>query len=111
MSCGRWCRGSWAAASTRTSSSCCSCAGRRTSSPGERPVADAGLGHERAGEGAHGRLVPYAVVDTETHTFVRAWPAETSPQVSPVDPFTRADHSGDLLVAEMDRIGVDVAIV
>lgn len=51
------------------------------------------------------------VVDTETHVFVRAWPAETSPQMSLVDPFTRTEHSGALLVAEMDRAGVDQAIV
>jgi Amidohydrolase len=70
-----------------------------------------GLGHQSVG--AHGarRLVGYPVVDTETHTFVRCWPIETSPQVSAVEPFTRTEHSGALLVAEMDRAGVDVAIL
>jgi predicted TIM-barrel fold metal-dependent hydrolase len=51
------------------------------------------------------------VVDTETHVFVRCWPSATSPQASPVDPFTRTEHSGELLVAEMDRVGVDLAIL
>jgi predicted TIM-barrel fold metal-dependent hydrolase len=31
--------------------------------------------------------------------------------MSPVDPFTRGEHSGELLVAEMDRVGVDLAIL
>ena len=57
------------------------------------------------------RLFDHTVVDTETHVFVRAWPIETSPHMSLTDPFTRAEHSGALLVAEMDRAGVDVAIV
>jgi predicted TIM-barrel fold metal-dependent hydrolase len=70
-----------------------------------------GIGHEIASARSFGRLVPYAVVDTETHVFVRCWPIETSPQMSAVDPFTRAEHSGALLVAEMDRVGVDLAIL
>jgi predicted TIM-barrel fold metal-dependent hydrolase len=57
------------------------------------------------------RIAPPPVVDTETHVFLRAWPLETSPQSSPVDPYTRTDHSGALLVAEMDRAGVDAAIL
>jgi predicted TIM-barrel fold metal-dependent hydrolase len=57
------------------------------------------------------RLVEHPVVDTETHVFVRCWPIETSPQMSLTDPFTRTEHSGALLVAEMDRAGVDVAIL
>ncbi len=57
------------------------------------------------------RIAEYPVVDTETHVFVRAWPIDTSPNMSPVDPFTRTEHSGALLVAEMDRAGVDTAIL
>jgi predicted TIM-barrel fold metal-dependent hydrolase len=68
-------------------------------------------GHEIASAGSHGRLVDYLVVDTETHTFVRCWPIETNPQMSAVDPFTRAEHSGETLLAEMDRVGVDIAIL
>ena len=56
-------------------------------------------------------IVDFPVVDTETHVFVRAWPIETSPHMSPVDPFTRTEHSGELLVAELDRAGVDAAVV
>jgi hypothetical protein len=70
-----------------------------------------GIGHEIASAASHGRLVECPVMDTETHTFLRCWPAETSPQASLVDPFTRAPHTGDVLLAEMDRIGVDAAIV
>lgn len=68
-------------------------------------------GHEIASALTFGRLVDYPVVDTETHVFVRCWPIETSSQMSAVDPFTRAEHSGSLLVAEMDRVGVDLAIL
>jgi hypothetical protein len=57
------------------------------------------------------RLVDHPVVDSETHVFLRCWPIETSPQMSLTDPFTRTEHSGALLVAEMDRVGVDVAIL
>jgi predicted TIM-barrel fold metal-dependent hydrolase len=69
------------------------------------------VGHEIASAATFGRLCNHAVVDTETHVFVRCWPIETSPQMSLVDPFTRAEHSGALLVAEMNRVGVDVAIL
>ena len=58
-----------------------------------------------------GPIVDFPVVDTETHVFVRAWPIETSPHMSPVDPFTRTEHSGELLVAELDRAGVGSAVV
>jgi predicted TIM-barrel fold metal-dependent hydrolase len=51
------------------------------------------------------------VVDTETHVFVRSWPIETSPHMSQVDPFTRTEHSGALLVAELDRAGVETAVL
>ena len=69
------------------------------------------LGHEIASAETFGRLVDYPVVDTETHVFVRCWPIETNPQMSAVDPFTRAEHSGAVLAAEMERCGVDVAIL
>ncbi len=68
-------------------------------------------GHEIASAATAGRLVDYPVVDTETHTFVRCWPLETNPQMSAVDPFTRAEYSGAVLVAEMERAGVDLAIL
>jgi predicted TIM-barrel fold metal-dependent hydrolase len=58
-----------------------------------------------------GRIADCPVVDTETHVFVRSWPIETNPHFSPVDPFTRTAHSGELLVAELDRAGVDRAIL
>jgi hypothetical protein len=69
------------------------------------------VGHEIASALTFGRLVDYPVVDTETHVFVRCWPNTTTAHASPVDPFTRTEHSGELLVAEMDRVGVDVSIV
>jgi predicted TIM-barrel fold metal-dependent hydrolase len=80
------------------------------------PVDDAGQADETADADTADadtvvRLVPYPVVDTETHLFVRCWPAETNVNVSRVDPFTRTEHAGDLLIAEMDRVGVDVAVV
>ena len=56
-------------------------------------------------------VVDSPVVDTETHVFVRSWPIETNPHMSAVDPFTRAEHSGELLVAELDRAGIDAAIL
>ena len=65
------------------------------------------LGHELASGPAEGRIVDYPVVDTETHLILRCWPIETSPQMSPIDAITRTDHPGSLLVAEMDRSGVD----
>ena len=68
-------------------------------------------GHEIASAASYGRLFDSAIVDTETHTFVRCWPIETNPQMSAVDPFTRAEHSGKTLLAEMDRVGVEVAIL
>jgi hypothetical protein len=61
----------------------------------------------RAPEGTN----DYSVIDTETHTFLRCWPIESSPQASLVDPFTRTAFGGDVLIAEMDRAGVDVALV
>ena len=58
-----------------------------------------------------GPIADCPVVDTETHVFVRSWPIDTNPHMSPVDPFTRTEHSGSLLVAELERAGVDRAIV
>ena len=49
-----------------------------------------------------GPIADCPVVDTETHVFVRSWPIDTNPHMSPVDPFTRTEHSGSLLVAELD---------
>jgi Amidohydrolase len=63
------------------------------------------------GESGAGPIAAVPVVDTETHVFVRSWPIETSPHMSPVDPFTRTEHSGELLVAELDRAGVAAAIL
>jgi hypothetical protein len=57
------------------------------------------------------RIADCPVVDTETHVFVRSWPIETNPHLSPVEPYTRTEHSGELLVAELDRAGVDAAIL
>ena len=59
----------------------------------------------------HERVVRHPIVDTETHVFVRAWPLATNPHMSAVDPYTRTEHSGALLVAELDRAHVDHAIV
>jgi predicted TIM-barrel fold metal-dependent hydrolase len=51
------------------------------------------------------------VIDSETHVIFRAWPIETNPGRSRVERFTWHEHSGDLLVDEMDRAGVDRAIL
>lgn len=67
--------------------------------------------YDLAAAGPTDRLFDSPVVDTETHVFVRCWPIETSPQVSEVEPVTRTDHPGSLLVAEMDRVGVEAAIL
>ena len=67
--------------------------------------------YDLAATGPPDRLFNAPVIDTETHVFVRCWPIETSPQVSEVEPVTRTDHPGSLLVAEMDRVGVEAAIL
>ena len=51
------------------------------------------------------------VIDSETHVIFRAWPIETNPGRSRVEPFTWHEHSGDLLVDEMNRAGVDRSIL
>jgi predicted TIM-barrel fold metal-dependent hydrolase len=69
-------------------------------------------GHYAAASDRATRLVDGPVVDTETHVFMRAWPVDTSTNgVTAVEPYSRTEHSGDLLVAEMDRAGVDLAIL
>jgi len=51
------------------------------------------------------------VIDSETHVIFRAWPIETNPQRSRTEGFTWHEHSGDLLVDEMARAGVDRTIL
>jgi len=51
------------------------------------------------------------VIDSETHVIFRAWPIETNPARSRVERFTWHEHSGDLLVDEMRRAGVDRSIL
>ena len=51
------------------------------------------------------------VIDSETHVIERLMPIETNPEMSPTRRFTWHPHSGDLLVAEMDRAGVDKVIM
>jgi predicted TIM-barrel fold metal-dependent hydrolase len=51
------------------------------------------------------------VIDSETHVIFRAWPIETNPTRSRVERFTWHEHSGDLLVDEMKRAGVDRSIL
>src|SRR3990170_8282874 len=47
------------------------------------------------------------IIDTETHVFHRLLPTETNPEVSLVHRYSWHAYTGDLLVAEMDRAGVD----
>jgi predicted TIM-barrel fold metal-dependent hydrolase len=51
------------------------------------------------------------IVDTETHVLYRLWPIESNPGQSRVHHYTWHEHSGDLLVDEMDRAGVDKAFL
>jgi predicted TIM-barrel fold metal-dependent hydrolase len=51
------------------------------------------------------------VIDTESHVTYRVWPVESNPEGSLVEHFRWHEHSGDFLVAEMDRSGVDRAFV
>lgn len=51
------------------------------------------------------------LIDTETHVFQRLFPLEINPEVSIARRYTWHAYSGDLLVAEMDRAGVDKAIL
>ena len=53
---------------------------------------------------------PYmTIIDTEAHASYRAFPRESGFTHSPLQRFTWQEHSGDLLVAEMDNAGVDRA--
>src|SRR5262245_10955397 len=56
-------------------------------------------------------LVSAVTIDTETHLIFRMWPVEANPDYSRVFRLTSQEHSGDLLVDEMDRANVDHAIV
>jgi predicted TIM-barrel fold metal-dependent hydrolase len=47
------------------------------------------------------------VIDTETHVVYRVFPREINPSRSRVWRFTWHEYSGDLLVDEMNRAGVD----
>jgi predicted TIM-barrel fold metal-dependent hydrolase len=51
------------------------------------------------------------IIDTETHVLVRVWPVESDPSRSLIERYTWHEHSGHLLIAEMDRAGVDQAFV
>ena len=51
------------------------------------------------------------IVDTETHVLFRLWPIESNPEQSRVHHYTWHEHSGDLLVDEMDRAGVEKAFL
>jgi predicted TIM-barrel fold metal-dependent hydrolase len=55
--------------------------------------------------------VPDRVIDTECHVAYRFMPIEQNPTASRVQHHTWHEHSGDLLVDEMDRAGVDAAIL
>lgn len=52
-----------------------------------------------------------AVIDTEVHVIERLWPSPVNPDRSRTEPHTWHAHDGDLLVAEMDRAGVDSAFL
>ncbi len=51
------------------------------------------------------------IIDTETHVFYFTKPSRTNPSQSLVTHCTWHEHSADLLIAEMDRAGVDKSIV
>lgn len=51
------------------------------------------------------------IIDTEAHVLYRVWPIESNPSGSLVERYRWHEHSGDLLVAEMDRAGVDAAFL
>lgn len=51
------------------------------------------------------------IIDTETHVLFRLWPQEYNPDKSRALHYTWHEHSGDLLVDEMDRAGVDRAFL
>jgi predicted TIM-barrel fold metal-dependent hydrolase len=47
------------------------------------------------------------IIDTETHVLLRLWPIEFNPGQSRAMHSSWHEHSGELLVDEMDRAGVD----
>ncbi|MCC6943783.1 MAG: hypothetical protein IT335_04340, partial [Thermomicrobiales bacterium] len=51
------------------------------------------------------------IIDTETHVLIFSWPHATNPSQSMVKHHTWHEHSGDLLVAEMDNAGVDKTVL
>lgn len=51
------------------------------------------------------------IIDTETHVFYFTKPARTNPGQSLATRATWHEHSADLLIADMDRAGVDKSIV
>ena len=51
------------------------------------------------------------VIDTEVHVVHRVWPIDTNPERKLIEPYTWHEHSGDLLVQEMDRAGVNQAFL
>lgn len=55
--------------------------------------------------------MPEGAIDTETHVALRLFPIEWNPQVSRVKPYVWHEHSGDLLIDEMNRAEVDLAFL
>ncbi|MGH9759883.1 MAG: amidohydrolase family protein [Blastocatellia bacterium] len=51
------------------------------------------------------------VIDTEVHIVHRVYLREINPERSLTEPYSWHSHDGDLLVAEMDRAGVDQAFL
>jgi predicted TIM-barrel fold metal-dependent hydrolase len=51
------------------------------------------------------------VIDTEVHVLYRAWRVETNTAHRLVEAITSREHSGDLLIEEMDRAGVHEAFL
>jgi predicted TIM-barrel fold metal-dependent hydrolase len=54
---------------------------------------------------------PDAVIDTESHLCLRAWPSEAYPDAPRYEHYHWHEHGADLFVSEMDRAGVDRAFV
>lgn len=52
-----------------------------------------------------------AVIDTESHLFLRAWPSEAYPDAPRYEHYHWHEHGADLFISEMDRAGVDRAFV
>jgi predicted TIM-barrel fold metal-dependent hydrolase len=51
------------------------------------------------------------IIDTETHVIFRMCFKQANPEKSLIEPWTWHEMGGDLLVAEMDRAGVDKAFL